>query len=752
MKQLCQLSVLAALIGFNATAQAVNSPTVDESQVCQTQKSPQNAEDGAIHIAADKVKLVENDKADFNGNVEICADNLAVTSNTAQLSRSKKSVKAEGDITYSNEQIDVKSTNFEANLTKYKVKLDKAKYQLKQNVGRGEANLLEVSEQKLIVLENGTFTTCPIDDNGWKLSAEKITLSSQKGWGVAWNAAVEINDTPLFYIPYLTFPLDNRRKTGFLYPNISSSTKHGIEVKAPWYWNIAPDMDATITPRIMTNRGVQLQTEFRYLGPYNSGLVNLEYLPSDDERPTLDSRHLVHWQQRSNYGENFRAFVNFTQLSDDAYLTDLGSKYQDSTDTQVNQHLELSYFTNNIDASFRVQNFEVLGQHPSSYQTLPQIDFTNRLPYRWGDLEFNWFGELSHFSNSEADITSAARLHFEPSVSLQYNHLAWNFNTEVALLQTNYEQQYKDELNLKDNAISRTLPKFRLHGSINFERDAKIFGEQGLQTFEPQLQYLYVPYKDQSDIGFFDSTRLQDDYHGLFRDNRFSGLDRIADANQMTIGATSRFINPRNEELMRMSFGQIFYFDDDHTAFSANDTRLNGSKSALAGEVFLHWSKRWYLNANIQYDTGTQQISKSNLTIDYRADKNKLAQLNHRRTRDVSGHEIEQLGLVTSFKIHDNWQFIGGYHRDLTHNRSIDSYFGLQYESCCWAVRLISRRHLNTNFEQQVNQSMGVSNNFDSGVSLQLVIKGFGGDGGLDVSEMLQQGIFGYRRPYFLNN
>lgn len=750
MKHLFQLSILGALLGFSTSSVADTQPTVkSNTALCAAQ--PLTEGDKVVHISADKVNLQQNDQADFRGDVSICAKQMAVRSDTAEFSRSQKSVKASGDITYQNEVVNVNSKNFQASLNNYQVKLEQAKYKLNQSAGRGKADLLEVSKESLVVLKEATFTTCPVDDNGWQLSAEKITLSSQEGWGAAHNAAIRINDTPVMYIPYLTFPLDNRRKTGFLYPRVTSSTKLGIELSAPWYWNIDKDMDATITPRLMTNRGVQLQTEFRYLNEDSQGLIDLHYMPSDDERPTLNSRHLVHWQHNGQYGDNLRAYVDFTQLSDDAYLTDLGSNHQDSTDTQVNQQVEFSYFANNVDAALRVQNFQVLGLHPSSYQTVPQLELSNRQAYSLGNLKFNWWGEFSHFRNNDAQVDRGTRIHIEPSLSLDYSDLAWRFNSELALLQTYYRQHYRDPLVQEDDKINRTLPKFRMHGQLNFEREAKIFSYDGIQTFEPQLQYLYVPYKDQSKIAFFDSTRLQDDYYGLFRDNRYSGLDRIVDANQMTLGATSRFINAKNEELMRLSFGQIYYLQSEHKVLGENDPQRTSSKSALAGEVFVHLSKKWYFNANVQYDTGNNQVSKSNLTIDYRADKNKLAQLNHRYTRDVSGHKIEQLGLVTSFKLADSWHFVSGYYRDLSEDRSIDSYVGLQYESCCWALRLVSRRNLNTNFEQQVNQSMGVSNSFDSGISLQLVIKGFGGDGGLDVSDMLQQGIFGYRRPYFLN-
>ena len=706
----------------------------------------------SIHVYAEQVELVKNSEASFKGNVEICSSQLSVSSDTAAISRSEGSVKAEGNINYINEVVTVKSDKFEASTSETRVKLDKAQYDLTQSDGRGKADAFEVSEENLLVLSDATFTTCPIEQEDWVLSAQTISLSSQEGWGVAKNASIKVNDTPVIFIPYITFPLDDRRTSGFLYPNITSSQKHGVEVKTPWYWNIAPNLDATITPRTLTKRGVQLQTEFRYLTETDQGLLNVEYLNNDSDRTDLSSRHMVHWQHNSQFSDNLRAFVDFTQLSDDAYLSELGSDHHNTTDTQVNQHIEFAYFTNNIDSAFRLQNFEVLGQYPSSYQTLPQLDFSNRNPYKFGAFDVNWFAEISHFSNSQSDINKANRFHFEPNFSYRTDTPAYSFSSELSLLHTSYQQQYHDDLNRNDKHISRTLPKFRLHSQVNFERSAKLFGQLGTQTFEPQLQYLYVPYEDQSDIGLFDSTRLQDDYYGLFRDNRFSGLDRIADANQVTLGATTRFINEQSESLMRVSFGQIFYLDNDHHKFTANDERLNRSNSALAGEIFVHWSKRWYLNANVQYDTTENQISKSNLTLDYRADKYKLAQLNHRRTRGVSGSDIEQIGLVASFPIADKWQFVGGYHRDLTQNRSIDSYAGIQYESCCWAVRLVTRRHINTNLEQLAQLTSDIPTSFDSGISLQLVIKGLNGTGNFDIGDMLQQGIFGYRRPYFLNN
>lgn len=733
------------------TTKEITPNTTPQFDLCATINPEQLLTDTqSIHISAQQLELINNDQATFNGKVEICSNQLQVSSDRAELSRSQGYVNADGNIYYTNDSIHINSENFQANVNQNLVKLDQADYQLTMNNARGQAEVIEISAENLLLLTDATFTTCPVEQEDWVLSAKRISLSSQQGWGVAQGAAIKINQTPVLYIPYIAFPLDDRRTTGFLYPNnITSSQKNGIELETPWYWNIAPNYDATFTPRAFSKRGIQLNTELRYLNPDDQGLIQLEYLNNDRDSPNLGSRHLLYWKHYSQFTEKLRGFINFTQLSDDNYFTELGSYHHSSTDTQITQQLELSYFGDSIDGAFRIQNFEVLGQHPSSYRTLPQIELSNHKPYQFGEFELDWLAELSHFANSEKTIHEANRLHIEPSISYQFNTPAWSLNSNLSLLQTHYKQHL---FNGTKQRISRTLPKFRIHSKINFERPAGLFNQLGILTFEPQFQYLYIPFKDQSTIGLFDSSRLQDDYYGLFRDNRFSGLDRIADANQMTLGATTRFINQQNLTLMRLSFGQIFYLDHDYHQFTANDQRLNRSNSALAGEVFINLASGWSFNSNIQFDTTKNQTNKSNMTLDYRTDEYTLAQLNHRRTRDISDNDIEQLGLIASFPIAKHWQFVGGYHRDLKQHRSIDYYAGVQYDACCWAIRLVTRRHINTNLEQLSRINTDTPSSFDSGISLQFVIKGLSSNLDFDISDMLQQGIFGYRRPYFTNN
>jgi LPS-assembly protein len=293
------------------------------------------------------------------------------------------------------------------------------------------------------------------------------------------------------------------------------------------------------------------------------------------------------------------------------------------------------------------------------------------------------------------------------------------------------------------------LPKVRLYSQLNFERDTSYLVQDGIQTLEPQIQYLYTPNKDQSDIGLYDTTKLQDDYYGLFRDTRFSGVDRIAAANQFTLGATTRLFDKKQEEIFNFSAGQIFYLSDDAkpTEQSLNsDTNYN---ALFAAQTMVHWHRRWYFSAGIQYNTDSKQMIQSNATLDYKGDNNQLVQLNHRYANDVSGNTIEQTGVFTSIPISDEWQFIASYHRDLENNRSVEILSGLQYESCCWAFQITGHRQIETD----LNQSIGTEQaTFDSGISFNFVLKGLGSKSRYDAQKLLQQGIFGYRRPYFLNN
>ncbi len=713
-----------------------------------------NTGDKAIIINADKTSLIENDKAQFDGNVSLCHKDTRLKADSATFSKSNNKVEAQGKINYATDSVSVTSKTFEADFNNNTVVLDKADYTLAENIAHGDASQLAIDGDKNLTLKDATFTTCPIGDDSWLLSAQEITLSEEEGWGEAWNAVIKIKDTPVLYIPWLTFAVDDRRKTGFLYPQIKSSVKYGLELETPYYINLAENYDLTLTPRYMSKRGMQFKSEFRYLTDMHQGQLNVEFLNDDDDAKELGSRHLFHLRNKSYLSDNVRAYVDYSDVSDDAYLADLRPGGSSPSDTQLYKHAELAWFGDDVTATVRLQDFEILGEHNEAYQTIPQVELYNSEAIKLGMFQVNWLGEYSHFKNNFANIYEADRFHIEPSISLPYESAAISAEAKVSLMQTWYDQKLRESEGAIDPSVSRTIPKFKFNTKVHFERETDWQGKQAVHTFEPQIQYLYIPYRDQSEIGNFDSTRLQDDYWGLFRENRFSGLDRISDANQLTIGATTRLFNDKNEEMFHFSFGQVFYFsrkDARDLNIQNENLSVSSSRSALAGDLMFHWHERWYFYGEVQYDTQSDRLTQSNLSLDYRGKNDTLAQLNHRYSRDVSGIDIEQLGLNTTFPLTKEWQFVGGYYRDLTLDRSIESYVGLQYESCCWALRLVYNRRIDTNLEQfriLTNQDV----QFDSGISLQFVIKGIGSKRGFNTKDMLRDGIFGYRRPYFINN
>ena len=702
---------------------------------------------GMVDIRSDDIELLGTQSAEFTGDVDINTLNMSLSAQSALIDKQRGLLNATGPIIYRDAISEVNSAGLNADLNNSEISLLGADYKLTEQQGHGGAEKLTINQSGLNLL-NASFTTCPNDTPLWAIQAEEILLSSESGWGETHDMVLRIMDTPVLYLPYFTFPIDDRRKSGLLTPNISSSDRYGVETITPYYWNIAPNFDATITPRYMSKKGVQLINEFRYLTENSNGLLGLEFLQKDDSEPQLKERFLFHWQQQSYFGDKWRANIDITNVSDDNYLTDLGSDYATRTDTQLYRTGSLSYLGERWRTDIKVQNFEVLGNHSDSYAAWPQIGFSQTEPYKLSNVEFTLDGEISHFTNSDAVIDKATRLHLEPKASYGYQEYAWSFLSEFSLLHTSYKQEGDLAGSDYADSVSRTLPKVRLYSQLNFERDTSLV-KNGIQTLEPQMQYLYTPDKDQSNIGLYDTTKLQDDFFGLFRDKRFSSVDRIASANQFTLGATTRLFSESNEELFNFSAGQIFYLNDSAKP-SAQGINPNTNYNALfAAQTMVHWHRRWYLSGGVQYDADGKQIIQSNVTLDYKGDNNQLVQLNHRYANDVSGNTIEQVGLFTSFPISEQWQFVNSYHRDLDTGRSIEIFSGLQYESCCWAFQLTARRQIETDLNQSIGQEQAT---FDSSIGFNIVLKGLGSKSRYDAQKLLQQGIFGYRRPYFLNN
>ena len=726
-----------------------NPPLLCQNNFIQKTWQPiTNLPEGVIDIRADQVSISNSISAQFSGDVVINTNQMQLTASSALFNKKTSQLNAEGPLTYQDPYTIVESSGLFADLNNAHIDLTGADYQLTQQLGHGGAAQFSARENTIELL-NASFTTCPTEQPFWSIEASTINLSKTEGWGETYNAVLKVLNTPIIYVPYFTFPIDDRRKTGLLAPEVSSSGRRGLEISTPFYWNIAPNYDATITPKYMSKKGLQLNSEFRYLNKVHNGLIAFELLEQDDSLPELQERYLVHWQQNSYFNDSWRASINITNVSDDNYLTDLNSDYGNATETQLYRLGTLNYLGEDWTFALKMQNFEVLGDHTDSYATIPQISWQTTEPVNWSGIDWSLLGEFSYFTNKNLAITDASRLHIEPKASFAINDTAWSFISEASLLHTYYQQEGDSTNTTILERVTRTLPKLRMHAQVNFERDTKFFVDDGIQTLAPQLQYLYVPERDQNGIGLFDTTKLQDDFTGLFREQRFSGVDRIAQANQFTVGATTRIYDNKSIERFNFSIGQILYLDNSAKPTSQNQTDDTNYNALFAAESMVHWHRRWYLSAGIQYDADTKQRIQSHTTVDYKGDNNQLVQLNHHYASDVSGYEIDQVGLFTSIPINKRFQFIASYHRDLVSKKSTELFAGLQYENCCWAVQITGSRRIETDLNKTINYDDA---QFDSSIRINFVLKGLGGNPNYDVSRLLQQGIFGYRRPYFLNN
>jgi LPS-assembly protein len=704
-----------------------------------------------VFIDSDGIELDSNQQASFFGNVQVSYRDTLLQAPTASFNQQEQVILADGGINYYSPALAVRSQKFAANLQENQVELFKADYQLTAQAGRGAADILQASETSL-QLNQASFTACPAGDNSWALHANEIKLNADEGWGQAWHTMFKVRDIPVFYLPYLSFPITDARKSGLLLPNVGSSQRLGVDFELPYYFNLAENYDLTLTPRLMTNRGYQLKSEFRYLTQAHRGLLHLEYMHKDREQTELAQRYLGHYSQRSDFNPRWRATLDVTDISDDAYIADLGSDYINQSDTQLLKQGNLTYYGDDVLASLQLQDFTVLGNYDKAYAALPIVDLRSAEPTPLiSGIEFAWQAQYAYFSNDQALVHSAHRAHIEPTIRFPFITPAMEFTAETSLMHTRYQQNSNEQHQGNARNIQRTLPKFRLRGQLNFERTLSRQGEIKLQTFEPQLQYLYIPHREQSEIGLFDTTRLQDDYFGLFRENRFSGLDRINEANQLTLGATSRIYDANDREQFRFSLGQIFFITSPTELQDPFQQNLTDIESMLAAESMWQWHRRWFVSAAVQYDSDNRNLIKSNLSFDYRGSDKKLFQLNHRYSQAVSDYEISQIGVLGTQPVADHWQLFGSYYYDLNHSQMMEAHFGIQYESCCWAVRLVARRQIATDLTRNPTD-LNIPSTFDNGISLQFVLKGFGDKAGFAVTDMLSNGIFSYRRPYLLNN
>lgn len=727
-----------------------------------------------VTINADHAGGNYPDNATFTGNVDINQGNARLRADEVQLHQKQpegaaepvRTVDALGNVHYDDNQVILKGPKGWANLNTKDTNVWEGDYQMVGRQGRGKADLMKQrGENRYTILENGSFTSCLPGSNTWSVVGSEVIHDREEEVAEIWNARFKLGPVPVFYSPYLQLPVGDKRRSGFLIPNAKYSTTNYFEFYLPYYWNIAPNMDATITPHYIHKRGnIQWQNEFRYLTQAGTGLMELDYLPSDkvyeDEHPTEGDRHrwLYYWRHAGVMDQVWRFNVDYTKVSDPNYFNDFDSKYGSSTDGYATQKFSVGYAIENFNATVSTKQFQVFSsQTTSTYGAEPQLD-VNWTQNDVGPFDTRVYAQAVHFVNTNSDMPEATRVHLEPTINLPLSNDWASLNTEAKMMATHYQQKNLDWYNTRYNtdleeSVNRVLPQFKMDGKLIFERDMNL-AEGYTQTLEPRMQYLYVPYRDQSKIQNYDSSFLQSDYSGLFRDRTYGGLDRIASANQVTTGVTTRVYDDAAVERFNVSVGQIYYFTEARTGDDDINWEKDNKTGALvwAGDTYWRMTDRWGLRGGLQYDTRLDNVATSSASVEYRRDEDRMVQLTYRYASpeyiqatlpnyanvDQYKDGISQVGGAASWPIADRWSIVGAYYFDTNTSKPADQMVGLQYNSCCYALRVGYERKLN-GWDTDNNQSK-----YDNVIGFNVELRGLSSNYGLGTQKMLRSNILPY--------
>ncbi len=630
----------------------------------------------------------------------------------------------EGNVRYEDSATQVASESAEFAYSTGRIRFDGAEFSLGSNNARGSATVVEINQDGRLELDDVSYTTCPPGDNDWLLEAGSIDLDTKTGVGTAKNIRMRFGGIPVLYSPYISFPISDARKTGILTPEIGSTGQSGNEFVLPFYWNIAPNYDATITPRLLTKRGLQLQTEFRYLTEMNDGVVQAEYLPDDSLVDT--DRHQIRLEHRTLFGNGWRNLVNFREVSDSQYFEDLGGSLSNSSITHLDRNLRFDYHSDTISLYGQVQDYQTIDDAilPSDepYRRLPQLLVQGRWPDRFLGLDLDVNGELVNFDRDVGVTGWRARV--TPRLEWPIERPGWFIRPAAAIDYTRYA--LNDTAPGAESEPSRSVPISSLDSGFVLERTLTNSGR--IQTIEPRMLYVHIPHRDQDDLPLFDTIMPDLNLVQLFRKNRFVGGDRIGDTDQVSLGITSRILDVgTGKELVTATIGQTRYLSERAVALPTTMSIADETSDYIAEVRFL-----LYRNLNFdfghQWGTGGSGTEKSQARLQYSPASNKIVNLAYRYRRDA----LEQGDLSWFWPISRKWNFVGRYNFSFRDREVLEQFFGLEYESCCWGVRLVSRRF--------ISRRDGTR---DSSISLQLVLKGMASVG-TRADRLLENGILGY--------
>jgi LPS-assembly protein len=690
-------------------------------------------ETSTTDLSAQSITIIDEARYELTGLVDIRRADQRLAGDQVTYDSNTQNAEAVGNVHYQDQKLLINAQSAQTNLEQNQSTLNKVQYQLLDDAsdnilsrgnGTAEKAIVTNSEKnKKALLSTVSFSTCDPTSQAWSIQANEIELDHESNQGKARNVKLRFFDTTLFALPYASFPIRNERKSGFLTPSIGSSSQGGFDLWVPYYFNLAPNYDATLNARAVSNRGLMLGGEFRYLNDYHQSELRADLMPHD--RKANKKRFSWSFLDQGFLSPQLHWVADLRRVSDNRYFEDFG----DSLNTSSIAYLPSLAYLRGQGAWW---NFEIGGDdtqitnpriNPKDepYRRLPRITFQaeKELLY-WGNVGLR--GEATSFHKDHA--LNGQRYDFSPYFALPIEHAGWFVRPEILFRYTSYDLNRSFE-----STPHRSMPIFNLDGGLVLEKPTQWADRQLVQTLEPRVYYLRAPYRNQDALPIFDTQELDFSFAQLFRPNRFTGADRQADANQLTLAISSRLIDHQDgQEFARASIGQIRYFSMQRVQLpETTPTDFNGSD--YAAELDLSLSDQWHLTFSQLYDPNFKKTDLAAAALNHRFSDRGALNLAYRYRRN----EIEHVDVSALIPIYDNWRLIGRWNYSLRDNKTVEALSGLEYDSCCYAFRILGRHYIHN-----------IEGDSSNGIFLELELKGLGSLGRRS-EDFLEQSIKGYR-------
>lgn len=705
---------------------------------------------------------------------------------STSIDREQKTVLMQGDVVFREPGVLLTGDSAYIDSNDGLSRVESAQYVLHDYGAHGVADsIVYNSESGLVSIENGEFSRCEPENNFWHFRADSIVLDQELGRGYASAVSLRVKNVPVFYYPgTLAFPLADERISGFLAPSIGSTRRGGFDFELPYYLNLAPHFDATVSPRLISDRGVMTGLEFRYLADSSMNTLNMSFLGGDklydpatagvpgSDSPPVEDRWFIGYEHAGNYGRNWSSFVDYNAVSDEDYFYDLGSSgLNTNSRTHLNRQGRLNFDSEYLRAGLNVQRIQIIDPFISAvdlnrpYDRLPQFYFDTDTDLVAG-FRLGLSGEITSFDRTlnesllsatqlaNGALVNGERLNLEPEISWSQEAPGWFLRSNAKYKHVSYKLQNQATGSLDDPELG--IGVYSFDSGLIFERE---MSSGYTQTLEPRLFYLFSEFEEQNQLPVFDTSELNFSFNQLFRDDRFTGGDRIADADQASIAVTSRILDPKGRERARISVGQTQYFEDRLISLSnplqpwAPRYSPLTSRSAYAAEFAYAFGDNWQLNSDLQWNEDTQDVDEGSFQLRYQRDTDHLLNLSYRYRNLITSPSfalpagidprIKQTDASGIWPLNQNWKLLARWNYDHSNDRNLETFAGIEYSNCCATIRLIGREWVDEDelFVPNIEPNRGIF--------VQFTLHGLGNITGGGVSSLLRDGITGYRETEY---